>query len=146
MSVLPSREPKAVAQRAVREAAYFAVVLVLLRLIFAVVSLIQPKPGTDRLLYVGSIFDGLLLAGLAYGVFRISRLCTILLLVYLVVDQAAKIGSPTSAGGGIADLFVVLGAFVLSIRAIVFSFRYHAMVREQQSDSTVSHSEASKPS
>ena len=136
MSVLPSRDPKAVAQRAVREAAGWAAFIGVLRGAFTIALLIHPKPGVSRLLCVGSLLDCFVIFGLAYGVWRMSRTCTILMLVYFIADQLAKVFLQ-SAGAGMAGTVLVVGAFVLSIRAIFASFRYHALTRVQADANTV---------
>jgi hypothetical protein len=132
MNVLPSRDPKAVAQRAVREAAGWAVFIGVLRVAFSIASLIHPKPDTSGLLYVASLFDCMLIFALAYGVYRMSRACTILLLVYFIADQLAKFFFVQEfAGAGMAGTVLVIGSLVLSVRAIFASFRYHAFTSVQ---------------
>jgi len=113
----------------VREAVYLTAVIVILRVIFAIALLIHPIPGAGRVFPVGSLLDCLLLAGIAYGVYRMSRVCAILLLAYFVADQIVKFVSQRGAEGGVADVFLVIGALVLSLRAIFFSFRYHALIK-----------------
>lgn len=131
MSVLPSREPQAVAQRAVREAAVFTVFVIVLRLIFGVSLLINPLPGATRWLYVCSLLDCGLLAGLAYGVYRMSRVCTVLLLAFFVADQFLKVYFQVFVRGGMADLILVIGCIFLSIRAIVACLRCHSLRRQK---------------
>src|SRR5262245_16574179 len=102
MSVLPDREPKAAARRAVREAAGISALVIALRLIFAVSLFMDPLPGTSRWLPVFGLLDCGLVAALAYGVYRISRVCTVFLFAYFVADQFLKFSFQVSDRAGMA--------------------------------------------
>lgn len=112
-----------------RDAATFAIFISVLRVITAVVFLVHPPESTSRLFWFGSLCDCALLLGLAYGVYQMSTLCAILMLVYYVGDQLAKFFFfPEFAKTNMAGFILALGAFVLTIRAIFAAFRYHALV------------------
>ena len=130
MSVLPSREPKAVAQKAVRDAAALTVFVIVIRLFFTVSMLVTPLPGTSRWLAVFGLLDCGLLAALAYGVYRMSRLCTMLMLAYYVADQFLKVYFQMFNRGATGVLILVIGCIFLSIRAIFASFRYHSLTKQ----------------
>src|SRR6185295_4101715 len=114
MSFFQSKEPKAIAQRAAREAVSITVFIIVLRLIFAVPLFIDPLPNTTRWPHFGSLLDCLLLAGLAYGVYRMSRVCAMLLFAYFVADQLIQYYFQVSQGGTVGSLILIVGAIFLS--------------------------------
>lgn len=63
MSVIPSREPKAVAQKKVRDAATFTIFILILRGIGVVSMLIHPNHGTKGFDWLAGIGDCMLLGG-----------------------------------------------------------------------------------
>src|SRR5688500_18019863 len=89
MSLFPNREPKEVARRAVRDASVMVGILVGLRIGWVFCCFIWPVIG--RPFYVVALIDAVVLGVLAYGTYRLNRLCVILLLLYSLGELVVRL-------------------------------------------------------
>lgn len=132
MNVVPSKEPKAAAERRMQHACNFAVIIGLLRLLLGAIALTSERRTQDGLFMgIGMIIDALICFGLAYGLYRKSRVVALLLLAYVLATQLITFFIVPPAGSGITAIIITVVGLVLAIRAVPAAFRYHALTREQ---------------
>ena len=86
--------------------------------------------GTSMLGFTAWQFvDVALIAGLAFGIYRKSRVCAVLMLVYFVGAKIYMIMQGNAKGAGLVVAAIFLYYYVLGVQG---TFQYHAWVKEHR--------------
>jgi hypothetical protein len=95
----------------------------LFTLVFAILAMMGQKiPGVSPWM----LLDVAIIAGLGFGIYRKSRVCAVLMLVYFIASKIYMLTQTTSAGSiGMGVVFLYI--YFQATRA---TFAYHAFVRE----------------
>ncbi len=111
--------------RNIRNAWVAALVSGIITLLAAVAALLSVKIS----IFSGwMLFDAAFIFGLAYGIYRKSRACAVVLTVYFVISKIMIFTSgATTVGGIVAAIFLYFYA-----RGIEGTYKYQKLMREQE--------------
>lgn len=82
----------------------------------------QPLPDIS----IWNLADVVLIFGLAFGMYKKSRICAVLMLVYFVWSKIEQMTGPNPSKGIILAIIFV----VFYWQAVVGTFKYHAFLKE----------------
>ena len=125
MDILRPKDPKQRANARIRHAAGIVVALTGFRIVAHAIRLSNTELARKlHLDWTGFIECGIVMI-MAFGLFRRSRLCAILLTCYFVFDLSVRVFAPAMGNLSILTAMALVYTLVLCIRAIPATFRYH---------------------
>ena len=131
MNVLRPKDPKKLANARIRHAAGVVVVLTGLRIVGHAIRLSNAELARKlHFDWTGFLECGIVMVA-AFGLFRRSRLCAILLTCYFTFDIGVRVTTPAAGGLSVITAMALVYTLVLCVRAIPATFRYHQLEKNK---------------